>query len=153
MALNLAGVDRDEVERGQWVVKDPSIEPTYLADVRLSLLPDAPAPLSRVLRARVDHGTAEILAKVVLADRETLSPGESCYAQLRFEERALVYPGDHFIVRSITPVTTLGGGEWSTLLPTSTGRDRAGTTAWCCWRRGPSDAVAALLCRRPSRRA
>ena len=39
VALNLTGVDRDEVERGQWVVKDPSIEPTYLADVRLSLLP------------------------------------------------------------------------------------------------------------------
>ena len=75
VALNLTGVDRDEVERGQWVVKDPSIEPTYMADVRLSLLPDAPAPLSRVLRARVDHGTAEILAKVVLADRETLTPG------------------------------------------------------------------------------
>ncbi len=111
VALNLSGVDRDEVGRGQWVVKDPAIEPTYLADVRLVLLVDSPGPLPRVSRARVDHGTAEMLAKVVLVDRESLEPGDSCYAQVRFEERTLVYPGDEFIVRSVTPVTTIGGGR------------------------------------------
>ncbi len=111
VALSLTGVERDEVERGQWVVKDPAIDPTYLADVRLSLLSDAHAPLPRVSRVRVDHGTAELLAKVVLADQESLLPGESCYAQVRFDERALVYPGDRFIVRSVTPVTTIGGGR------------------------------------------
>jgi len=111
VALNLTGVDRDEVARGQWVVKDPVIEPTYLADVRLLLLADAPEPLPRVVRARVDHGTAELLAKVVLADREKLPPGETCYAQLRFDEPALLYPGDQFILRSLTPVTTIGGGR------------------------------------------
>ncbi|MBN1321343.1 MAG: selenocysteine-specific translation elongation factor [Thermoleophilia bacterium] len=111
VALNLTGVDRDEVDRGQWVVKDPTIEPTYLADVRLTLLPGAAGPLARVSQARVDHGTAEILAKIVLADCETLEPGQSCCAQVRFEERVLVYPGDQFILRSVTPVTTIGGGR------------------------------------------
>ena len=111
VALSLTGVDRDDVERGQWVVKDPAIQPTYLADVRLNLFRDANGPLPRVFRARVDHGTVEMLAKVVLADRETLEPGASCYAQVRFEERALVYPGDLFILRSVTPVTTIGGGR------------------------------------------
>jgi selenocysteine-specific elongation factor len=111
VALNLTGVDRDEVGRGQWVVKDPVIEPTYLADVRLRLLSDAPAAVPRVFRARVDHGTAELLAKVVLADQERLEPGADCYAQLRFDERILLYPGDQFILRSLTPVTTIGGGR------------------------------------------
>ncbi|OFW57020.1 MAG: selenocysteine-specific translation elongation factor, partial [Actinobacteria bacterium RBG_16_64_13] len=111
VALNLTGIDRDQVDRGQWVVKDPVIEPTYLADVRLLLLSDAAGPLPRVSRARVDHGTAEILAKVVLADQDLVEPGHSCYAQLRFEERVLVYPGDQFILRSVTPVTTIGGGR------------------------------------------
>jgi selenocysteine-specific elongation factor len=69
VALNLTGVDRDEVDRGQWIVKDPDIEPTYLADVRLTLLSDAAGPMARVSQDRVDHGTAELLAKVVLADR------------------------------------------------------------------------------------
>ncbi len=111
VALSLTGVERDEVDRGQWIVKDPAIEPTFLADVRLSLLSDAGEPLPRVSRARIDHGTSELLAKVVLADQEALLPGESCYAQIRFDERALVYPGDRFIVRSVTPVTTIGGGR------------------------------------------
>jgi len=111
VALNLTGVARQEVDRGQWVVKDPAIEPTYLADGRLTLLSDAPGPVPRVFRARVDHGTAEMLVKVVLADQETLAPGESCYAQFRSEEQVLLYPGDQFIVRSLTPVTTIGGGQ------------------------------------------
>ncbi len=111
VALNLTGVARQEVDRGQWVVKDPAIEPTYLADARLTLLADAPGNVPRVFRARVDHGTAEVLVKVVLADRETLAPGDACYAQFRFEEQVLVYPGDQFIVRSVTPVTTIGGGQ------------------------------------------
>jgi selenocysteine-specific elongation factor len=111
VALNLTGVDRQAVSRGQWVVKDPSIAPSFLVDVHMSLLTDVATSLPRVTRVRVDHGTAELLAKVVLADRESLSPGDSCYAQLRFEQSVLMYPGDQFILRSITPVTTLGGGR------------------------------------------
>ena len=51
VALNLTGVDREQLQRGQWVVKDPAVEPTYLADVSLMLLDDAPEPLTRVCRA------------------------------------------------------------------------------------------------------
>ena len=104
VALNLTGVDRDEVDRGQWVVKDPTVEPTYLADVRLSLLSGTADPLPRVSQARVDHGTAEILAKVVMADSEPLEPGGSCYAQVRVEERALVDPGEQVIIRARSPL-------------------------------------------------
>jgi len=145
VALNLTGVDRDEISRGQWVVKDPAIAPTYLADVRISLLKDAAGPLSRVSRARVDHGTAEILAKVVLADSESLSPGESCYAQVRFEERALVYPGDQFILRSVTPVTTIGGGRVIDPAPHKHGTGPRWHQRLGLLEKGPADAVASLL--------
>ena len=111
VALNLTGADKKDVERGRWVVKNPAIAPTYLIDVRVELLRDAAASLERVSRVRVDHGTQEVLAKMVLADRELLAPGESCYAQIRVEERVLAHPGDHFIVRSLSPVTTIGGGK------------------------------------------
>jgi len=145
VALNLTGVDRDQVGRGQWIVKDPAIASTYLADVRLTLLSDAADPLPRVSRVRVDHGTAEILAKVVLADRESLEPGGSCYAQVRFDERSLVYPGDQFILRSVTPVTTIGGGKVVDPAPRkhSTGqhwRDRL-----TLLEQGPPEEIAALL--------
>jgi len=145
VALNLTGVDRDEVDRGCWVVKDPAIEPTYLADVRVSLLSDAADPLPRVSRGRVDHGTAEILAKVVLADEEALEPGDSCYAQLRFEERALVYPGDQFILRSVTPVTTVGGGRVIDPAPHKHGTGPRWHDRLTLLETGPPDEIAALL--------
>ena len=145
VALNLTGVDRDDVERGQWVVKAPAIQPTYLADVRLNLLRDAIAPLPRVSRARVDHGTAEILAKVVLADGETLEPGASCYAQMRFEQRALVYPGDLFILRSVTPVTTIGGGRVIDPAPRKHSTGPLWHDRLTCLEQGSPDAIIALL--------
>ncbi len=145
VALSLTGVDRVDLDRGQWIVKDPDTQPTYLADARLSLLPEASASLPRVYRARVDHGTAEILAKVVLADRDSLEPGESCFAQLRFEERALVYPGDQFILRSVTPVTTIGGGRVIDPAPHKHGTGPRWRDRLALLEQGPADAVAGLL--------
>jgi selenocysteine-specific elongation factor len=145
MALNLTGVGRQEVDRGQWVVKDPAIEPTYLVDARLSMLDDAPGPLTRVSRARVDHGTAEVLAKVVLADRDTLEPGEACYAQFRFEEQVLIYPGDQFIVRSLTPVTTVGGGQVVDPAAHKHGTGPRWHERLALLEKGAPDAIAALL--------
>ena len=111
VALNLTGVDRDEIDRGQWVVKDPAIEPTYLADVRLTLLSDAPGPLPRVSAPGWITAPPRSWRKWCWPTGRPLAPGESCYAQFRFEEQVLVYPGDQFIVRSVTPVTTIGGGR------------------------------------------
>ena len=147
VALNLTGVDREEVQRGQWVVKDPAVEPTYLADVSLTLLADASEPLTRVSRVRVDHGTRESLAKVVLADRESLDPGDSCYAQLRFEEKALVYPGDRFILRSLTPVTTVGGGVVFDPAPRKHGTDPRWRARLAVLEEGPGDAIVEQLLR------
>jgi selenocysteine-specific elongation factor len=145
VALNLTGVARQDVDRGQWVVKDPAIEPTYLADARLTLLGDAPDSIPRVFRARVDHGTAEVLVKVVLADRETLAPGEACYAQFRFGEQVLVYPGDQFIVRSVTPVTTIGGGRVIDPAAHKHGTAPQWRERLALLEEGAPDAIAALL--------
>ena len=94
---------------------------------------------------RVDHGTQEVLAKVVLADREELLPGESCYAQLRFEDLAVVYPGDHFILRSLTPVTTVGGGRVFDPHPRKHGTDPKWRERLRVLEEGPADAIVALL--------
>jgi len=145
VALNLTGVDRDRLQRGQWVVRDPAVEPTYMADVSLILLDDAPESLTRVSRVRVDHGTQEILAKVVLADREELRPGDGCYAQLRFEDLTVLYPGDHFILRSLTPVTTVGGGRVFDPHPHKHGTDPKWRERLAVLEDGPGDAVLALL--------
>lgn len=147
VALNLTGVERQAVRRGRWIVKDPTVQPTYLVDVAVRLLAEAPAPLDRVSRVRIDHGTQEVLAKLVLADREALEPGGVAYAQIRFEEEVLVYPGDQFIVRSLTPVTTIGGGRVFDPAPKKHGTDPRWRERLRVLEEGPGDAVADLLLR------
>ncbi len=127
------------------MIKDPVIEPTYLADVSMVLLDDAPEPLTRVSRVRVDHGTQEVLAKIVLADREELLPGETCYAQIRFEDRAVVYPGDHFILRALTPVTTIGGGRVFDPDPRKHGTDPKWRERLSVLEEGPAESIVELL--------
>jgi selenocysteine-specific elongation factor len=127
------------------VIKDPAVEPTYLADVSLLLLDDAPEPLTRVSRVRVDHGTQEVLAKLVLADRDELVPGDSCYAQIRFEDKAVVYPGDHFILRSLTPVTTIGGGRVFDPHPKKHGTDPRWRERLQVLEEGPAEDIISLL--------
>lgn len=144
VALNLTGLERREVRRGQWVVKTPQVRPSYLADARITLLTEA-SVLERVSRVRVDHGTQEVLAKLVLADRERLEPGSSAYAQLRFEELALMYPGDRFIIRGLTPVTTVGGGVVVDPSPHKHGTGTRFAERLAVLEEGAGEAIARLL--------
>nr|BBH94573.1 selenocysteine-specific translation factor [Thermogemmatispora argillosa] len=110
-ALNLAGVARQEVERGDVVTLPGLLQPTTLLDVRLRLLPDAPRPLSH--NALVDFycGARVVPATVRLLESDELHPGESTWAQLRLQEPTVVERHDRFIVRLPSPSLTLGGGE------------------------------------------
>ena len=146
VALNLTGVDRDDVDRGQWVVKDPAIEPTYLADVRLTLLSDAPGPAAPVSRAPGwTTAPPRSWPRSCWPTRRPWRPGESCYAQFRFEEQVLVYPGDQFIVRSVTPVTTIGGGRVIDPAPRKHGTGPAWHERLALLEEGAPDAIVAAL--------
>ena len=81
----------------------------------------------------------------MLADREALGPGETCYAQFRFEEQVLVYPGDQFIVRSLTPVTTIGGGQVIDPAAHKHGTGPRWHERLTLLEQGAPDAIAALL--------
>ena len=76
---------------------------------------------------------------------ETLVPGESCYAQFRFEETVLVYPGDQFIVRSVTPVTTIGGGRVMDPAPHKHGTGPRWRERLAVLEQGTPEAIAVLL--------
>jgi selenocysteine-specific elongation factor len=108
-AVNLAGIDHAEIQRGM-VLSVPGIfEPTTRVDARVSLLASA-RPLKNRARVHFHQGTAETIAEVVLLQKNTLAPGESALAQLRFEDEILLIPGDRFILRQFSPVVTIGGG-------------------------------------------
>ncbi|MBI5869965.1 MAG: selenocysteine-specific translation elongation factor [Actinobacteria bacterium] len=109
VAINLSGIDKDRLERGQMVLKGEGLEPTYMVDARLTLLPTARA-LKYGAQVRFHHGTADATAKLMFADRDRLAPEETCYAQVRLKTKIVPVKGDRFIIRSLSPVTTIGGG-------------------------------------------
>jgi selenocysteine-specific elongation factor len=109
-AVNLQGVEKEEIERGDVLIPPGSLPSTHMVDAHLQYLPSAPWKLKNRARVRFHAGTAEILARVVLLDREVLEPGEEAYVQLRLESPTVVVHGDSFVIRSYSPAHTIGGG-------------------------------------------
>jgi selenocysteine-specific elongation factor len=108
-AVNLAGVEREELQRGMVLAPPAVFEPTKRLDARIALLASA-RPLNNHARVHFHQGTAEAVAEVVLLAGEDLAPGESAFAQLRLDQSVLLLPGDRFILRQFSPVVTIGGG-------------------------------------------
>lgn len=112
VALNLPGISTDEIERGDVIGTPGHLHPTLMVDGLFHLITGAPRALKNRARVRFHHGTREVMARVVLlGGKEELAPGESSYVQLRLEKPAVALYGDRYILRSYSPVTTIGGGR------------------------------------------
>jgi len=109
VAVNLTGIEKDFVERGSWLTSPDALDENMRIDIRLELLDNAPE-ISQRIRVHVHHGTTEVLARIKLLDRDLLSPGQSCFAQLELEEPLTAMPGDRVILRFYSPMFTIGGG-------------------------------------------
>jgi selenocysteine-specific elongation factor len=116
-AVNLQGVERLAVERGNVLGLAGTLVPSELVDGTLELLGDAPRPLKTRDRVRVHVGTSEIMARVLLLDRQELAPGQSTFARFRLEGRLVALPGDRFVIRSYSPMVTIGGGTLLDIAP------------------------------------
>jgi selenocysteine-specific elongation factor len=110
VALNLAGVAKDDVVRGHVLASPGAFRPSQLLDVRLRVLPGAPA-LAHHGRLRLYVGADEVIGRVRLLDRDRITPGQEAVAQLRLERPTVVARGDPFVVRRYSPMMTIGGGE------------------------------------------
>jgi len=110
VAINLSGLQTGELERGQVLAAPGSMQPNHRLDVKLQFLHSAPKPLKNRARVRVYLGSAEILGRVILLDREELEPGAEAYIQLQLEEPVAAARGDHLVIRSYSPMRTIGGG-------------------------------------------
>ncbi len=108
-AVNLAGIEHTALQRGMALAAPGRFRTTRRIDARLELLPSAPK-LKQRSRVHFHAGTSETIAEVLLYGLSELVPGQSAFAHLRLQDEALVLPGDRFIVRQFSPVTTIGGG-------------------------------------------
>ena len=111
IAVNLPGLEVEQLNRGDLLVFPGALKPTMTFDVSLALLKDAPRALRNRARVRFHLGTSEILARVVLLDREELKPTEETFAHLRLEEMTTALAGDRYVIRSYSPAQTVGGGS------------------------------------------
>jgi selenocysteine-specific elongation factor len=116
-AVNLQAVERAAIERGDVLAPPGSLVPTLLADATLELLPDAPRPLKARDRVRFHVGTQEVMARVLLVDRAGLEPGQVSYGRFRLEAPVVALPGDRFVIRSYSPIITIGGGTLLDIAP------------------------------------
>src|SRR5437660_11405780 len=110
VALNLAGVEKVELERGMVVVRPGALTPVSVLSARIEVLGSAMEALRHDEAVKVHAGTAEIMARVSLLEGATLDPGTSGWVQLRLATPLAVAVGDRFVLRRPSPPETLGGG-------------------------------------------
>jgi selenocysteine-specific elongation factor len=115
--VNLQGVEKAMIRRGNTLATKDSLRPTYMVDALLHLLPSAPRKLKNRAKVRFHSGTSEIISTVILLDRDELGQGETCFVQMRLDEPTTVLKADCYVLRSYSPVRTIGGGEILNALP------------------------------------
>jgi selenocysteine-specific elongation factor len=110
-AMNLGGVERETTERGDVVCHPATLRASDRMDVALRLLPSAPRPLKDGAPVRFHIGTAERIGRVFFFDRNELKPSEETFAEIRLDKPVACAWGDLFVIRSYSPMVTLGGGK------------------------------------------
>jgi len=111
VAINLTGVDRDDLQRGQVIARPGSISDTILIDVAYRHLADAGEPLKHNAQVKLFLGSAEVLARTRVIGQKDIPPGQEGWLQLALSEPAAAARGDRFILRRPSPPATLGGGK------------------------------------------
>ncbi len=127
-AINLAGIHHDQVTRGGELASPGLLHPSRLLTVELSLLPTLKRPLKHRQRIRMHLGTAQLLATLLLRGSQEIAPGNCGIAQLLLEKPVTTTWGQPFVVRSESPIQTIGGGR--VLAPTSWKFRRGAESDW-----------------------
>jgi selenocysteine-specific elongation factor len=109
-AINLQGVEKAVIERGDVVATPGALQPSLWVDVECAALKDMLRPLKHRAPVRFHTGTGEIMGRVMFLDRDDLKPAEQCYCQVRLESPVSVMAGDRYVLRSYSPVATVAGG-------------------------------------------
>lgn len=109
-AINLQGIEKTMIARGEVLTRPGTLETTRRLDVYFDYLPVNEKKLKNRAIVRFHTGASEVMARISFLDRDDIAPGDKAFAQLFLALPAVVMAGDHFVIRSYSPVTTIGGG-------------------------------------------
>nr|WP_287410545.1 selenocysteine-specific translation elongation factor [Pseudodesulfovibrio sp.] len=110
-AINLHGLEVDDIRRGDVLARPGSLFPSTVWDIELTVLESSHLPLKHRREIHFHHGAREVLARVYLLDREDLKPGETCVCQVRFSEPLAAVYGDRIVLRAFSPLRAFAGGR------------------------------------------
>ena len=110
-ALNLVGIGHDEIHRGDTVAAPLTLSESRLLDIHVEVLAGYEHGLTHRDRVHVHLGTAQTVGRILLLETDSVEAGGASYAQLLLDHPVVCEPGDHFVIRSYSPITTIGGGH------------------------------------------
>ena len=110
-AINLQGVERASIQRGDVLAHPGIFVPSVRLDVLLTYLQGNRKKLKHRTFVRFHTGTCEVMARILFLERDDMGPGETAFAQVMLETPAVAAAHDRFVIRSYSPITTIGGGE------------------------------------------
>ncbi len=110
-AINFQGLEKEAIRRGEVLSKPGNLVASYMVDVSLHYLTSNKKPLKNRTRVRFHTGTSEVLGNAILLDRKELLPDEGTVVQLRLDTPVALVKDDRFVIRSYSPVYTIGGGK------------------------------------------
>jgi selenocysteine-specific elongation factor len=110
-AINFQGIDRAAVQRGEVLSSPGALISSYMVDLSFHYLASNKKPLKNRTLVRLHTGTSEVLGHLVLLEQEELPPGQTAVAQLRLDSPVAIVKDDRFVVRSYSPIRTIGGGQ------------------------------------------
>ena len=116
-AINLQGIEKSTIERGNVLVRPKTVWASKRLDVFVEFLASNSKNLKNRTLVRLHTGTSEIIARIILLDKDELLPGQKVFAQLVLESADVIVAGDRFVLRSYSPVATIGGGQIIDPLP------------------------------------
>lgn len=109
-AINLQGIEKATIARGDVLTRPGTLETTRRLHVYFDYLPTNEKKLKHRALVRFHAGASEVMARINFLDRDDIAPGDKAFAQLFMASPTVVMAGDCFVIRSYSPVTTIGGG-------------------------------------------
>ncbi len=151
LALNLAGVEKNDIARGDWIVAEPAHAPTQRLEARVRVLAGESKALAHWTPLHLHLGAVDVGARVVLLEGAPIAPGTSAWVQLELDRPIGALRGDRFILRDQSALRTLGGGAVTDAFAPPSQRRKAERLAVLAAldKPSPADALAALLALEP----
>ncbi len=123
-AINFQGLEKTVIDRGDVLSTPGALIPSYMVDVSIQYLKSNKKAVKNRARVRFHAGTSEIPGLLILLDRDKLEPGDSTVAQIRLDAPVCLVKEDRYVLRSYSPVRTIGGGEILNPAPAKHKRNR-----------------------------